>query len=51
MCYIYELSKKYGGIVRLPLTKTGFVRNYCRKHCLYEDNKNIIANLTEICNR
>lgn len=41
MCYIYELSKKYGGIVRLPLTKTGFVRNYCRRHCLYEDSKKV----------
>lgn len=41
MCYIYEIAKKYGGITRLPLTKTGFVRNYCRQHCLLdkEDSK------------
>lgn len=41
MCYIYEMAKKYGGITKLPLTKTGFVRNYCRQHCLLEkeDNK------------
>lgn len=41
MCYIYEMAKKYGDITRLPLTKTGFVRNYCRQHCLLdkEDSK------------
>lgn len=41
MCYIYEMAKKYGGIIKLPLTKTGFVRNYCRQHCLLdkEDSK------------
>ena len=36
MCYIMELIESEKGIHRIPLTKTGFVRNYCRKNCLYE---------------
>lgn len=35
MCYIQEQIETYGNITRLPLTKTGFVRKYCRKQCLY----------------
>ncbi len=36
--YIMELIEQYKGIQYLPLTKTGFVRNYCRKQCLrYKD--------------
>lgn len=34
MCYIEELIERYGGITRLPVTKTGFVRKYCRSVCL-----------------
>lgn len=34
MCYIQELIEQYGGITRLPITKTGFVRKYCRSKCL-----------------
>lgn len=34
MCYIQELIEQYGAITRLPLTKTGFVRKYCRSLCL-----------------
>ena len=33
-CYIQELIDEWGNITRLPMTKTGFVRNYCRKNCL-----------------
>ena len=35
MNYIQELIEEYGNILRLPLTKTGFVRKFCRKNCLY----------------
>lgn len=34
MSYIQERIEEYGGLTRLPITKTGFVRKYCRKHCL-----------------
>lgn len=34
MCYIQELIEQYGVITRLPVTKTGFVRKYCRSLCL-----------------
>jgi hypothetical protein len=34
MCYIQELIENYKGITRLPITKTGFVRKYCRSICL-----------------
>ena len=34
MCYIQELIEQYGAITRLPVTKTGFVRKYCRALCL-----------------
>lgn len=29
------MIERYKGITHLPITKTGFVRKYCRKHCLY----------------
>ena len=34
--YIDELIERYGSITKLPLTKTGFVRKYCRDKCMYE---------------
>ena len=34
MCYIQELIEQYGSLTRLPVTKTGFVRKYCRALCL-----------------
>ena len=34
MCYIQELIEQYSAITRLPVTKTGFVRKYCRSLCL-----------------
>lgn len=38
MCYIQERIEEYKGLTRLPITKTGFVRKYCRKHCLRKVN-------------
>lgn len=38
-CYIQELIDEWGKITRLPLTKTGFVRNYCRSMCLPKSKK------------
>ena len=36
VAYIAELIERLGNISKIPLTKTGFVRNYCRNSCLYE---------------
>lgn len=36
MAYIAERIETDGGLARLPLTKTGYVRNYCRNSCFYE---------------
>lgn len=40
MCYIQERIEEYKNITRLPLTKTGFVRKYCRATCLREKDNN-----------
>lgn len=36
-CYLRETMEKerFNSIVSIPLTKTGYVRRYCRKHCLH----------------
>lgn len=46
MAYIQERIEEYKGITRLPITKTGFVRKYCRKHCLrkLDENGKTVAN-------
>ncbi len=40
VCYIQELINRRGDISKIPLTKTGFVRNYCRENCLYNGSHN-----------
>lgn len=45
MAYIEEQIEQYKGLTRLPITKTGYVRKYCRKHCLRmlnEENKTVV---------
>ena len=55
--YIQELIERLGNITKIPLTKTGFVRRYCRDMCLYEGShkkntnkfhsyRNLMKNLT-----
>lgn len=39
MSYIAEQIETAGSISRLPLTKTGYVRNYCRNSCFYESGE------------
>lgn len=39
MCYIQERIDESGNITKIPLTKTGFVRKYCRKNCLRTRNE------------
>ena len=38
MAYIAERIEQSGGIGKLPLTKTGYVRKYCRSSCFYDKN-------------
>ena len=39
MCYIQERIEEYKGLQHLPITKTGYVRKYCRKNCLRRKNE------------
>lgn len=38
VAYIGECIDRDGNISNIPLTKTGYVRKYCRNNCLYGEN-------------
>lgn len=48
LCYIQEKIENDGDITKIPLTNTGYVRNYCRKECFsrWKPYRRIIENLT-----
>lgn len=48
LCYIQEKIEQDGNITNIPLTNTGYVREYCRKACYkkWREYRNIIQNLT-----
>lgn len=39
MSYIQECIENDGNISLIPLTKTGYVRKFCKKQCLYEGER------------
>lgn len=39
MAHIQEEIERLGDITKLPLTKTGYVRELCREKCLHGDNR------------
>lgn len=47
LCYIQEKIESDGDITQIPLTNTGYVRNYCRKAC-YKQWKNYRAFISEM---
>lgn len=47
-CYIHEKIEQDGDILKIPLTNTGYVRNFCRTKCFrhWRRYRNFISNLT-----
>lgn len=48
LCYIQEKIENDGDITKIPLTNTGYVRNYCRKACYsnWRKYRNLMEELT-----
>lgn len=48
LCYIQEKIEQDGDITKIPLTNTGYVRNYCRKQCnkKWRRYRNLMQELT-----
>lgn len=48
LCYIQEKIEQDGDVTKIPLTNTGYVRNFCRKECFRKWSKyhNFISSLT-----
>lgn len=48
LCYIQEKIEQDGDITKIPLTNTGYVRNYCRKECYsrWKPYRKVIESLT-----
>lgn len=49
--YIQEMIDDNKGITKIPLTKTGIVRRYCRKKCLYTEKHKINYKYKDLMNR
>ena len=47
VAYIQETAENDGGYHKIPLTKTGYVRNYCREECFKDQYyRRMISNMT-----